>query len=124
MRHACAHARRRHVPHEDQKGAPTVIARIWHGRTEVSKADAYAQFTIERATPDYSGVDGFQKLYFLRRIEGEVAHFVLVTLWDSMESVKEFAGQDPEKAKYYPEDDAFLLEKEETSALYEVFFEK
>jgi hypothetical protein len=41
-----------------------------------------------------------------------------------MESVKKFAGEHPEKAKYYPEDDFFLLEKEETSALYEVFFEK
>jgi heme-degrading monooxygenase HmoA len=101
-----------------------MIARIWHGRTDASKADRYAQFTIERATPDYSVVDGLQKLYFLRRIEGDVAHFVLVTLWDSMESVKEFAGDDPEKAKYYPEDDSFLLEKEGTSALYEVFFEQ
>jgi len=49
---------------------------------------------------------------------------LLFTLWDSMESVKRFAGEHPEKAKYYPEDDSFLLEKEETSALYELFFEK
>ncbi len=40
-----------------------------------------------------------------------------------MEAVKNFAGEHPEKAKYYPEDDDFLLEKEETSALYEVFYE-
>ncbi len=41
-----------------------------------------------------------------------------------MASVKKFAGEHPEKAKYYPEDDGFLLEKEETSALYDIFFEK
>jgi heme-degrading monooxygenase HmoA len=58
------------------------------------------------------------------RTDKDAAHFLLITLWDSMESVKKFAGEHPEKAKYYPEDDAFLLEKEETSALYEVFFEK
>ncbi len=40
-----------------------------------------------------------------------------------MGSVRHFAGDEPEKTKYYPEDD-FLLEKEETSALYEVFMEK
>jgi len=45
-------------------------------------------------------------------------------LWDSMGSVRQFAGDEPEKAKYYPEDDDFLLEKEEKSALYEVFLEK
>ncbi len=41
-----------------------------------------------------------------------------------MESVKKFAGEQPEKAKYYPEDDQILLEKEELSALYEVFYEQ
>jgi len=40
-----------------------------------------------------------------------------------IQSVKKFAGKHPEKAKYYPEDDFFLLEKEETSALYEFFFD-
>ncbi len=77
-----------------------------------------------QAAPAYGSVDGLKKLYFLRRDDDDVAHFLLVTLWDSMESVQKFAGNQPEKAKYYPEDDAFLLEKEETSALYEVFFEK
>ena len=101
-----------------------MIARLWHGRTRLSDADEYATFMKERAAPDYGSVDGLKKLYFLRRKDDDVAHFLLVTLWDSMESVKKFAGDLPEKAKYYPEDDAFLLEKEETSALYEVFFEK
>jgi len=101
-----------------------MIARLWHGRTNISKADEYAEFMKERAAPDYGSIDGLQKLYFLRRIDGDVAHFLLVTLWDSIESVKKFAGEHPEKAKYYPKDDSFLLEKEETSVLYQVFFEK
>ena len=90
----------------------------------LSKADEYAEFMKERAAPDYVSVDGLKKLYFLRRIQNDAAHFLLVTLWDSMESVKRFAGEHPEKAKYYPEDDSLLLEKEETSKLYELFFEK
>ena len=64
-----------------------------------------------------------KKLLFLRNVEADVAHFLLVTYWESMDSVKKFAGDRAEKAKYYPEDDDFLLEKEETSALYEVFYE-
>ena len=101
-----------------------MIVRLWHGRTNILKAEAYAEFMKERAAPDYSSADGLMKLYFLRRNDGDVVHFLLVTHWNSMESVKKFAGEHPEKAKYYPEDDTFLLEKEETSALYEVFFEK
>jgi len=101
-----------------------LIARLWHGRTRLSDADKYAEFLKVRAAPDYDSVGGIERLYFLRRDQGDVAHFLLMTLWDSMDSVRQFAGDEPENAKYYPEDDDFLLEKEETSALYEVFLEK
>jgi len=101
-----------------------MIVRMWHGRVDSSKSDEYAEFMKQRAAPGYSSVDGLQKLLFLRRDEKDVTHFLLVTDWDSMESVKDFAGEEPEKAKYYPEDDQFLLEKEELSALYEVFYEQ
>jgi heme-degrading monooxygenase HmoA len=49
----------------------------------------------------------------LRRTEGGVTHFVLTTLWDSVEAIRRFAGEDHTRARYYPEDDGFLLEKEE-----------
>lgn len=52
-----------------------------------------------------------------------MAH-LLVTVWDSMESMRRFAGDDPELAKYYPEDDEFLLEKEEQVLMYMVFYER
>ena len=101
-----------------------MIVRLWHGRVKASQGDEYEAFMKERAAPDYGSVDGLQKLLFLRKNEADVAHFLLITHWDSMESVKKFAGEQPEKAKYYPEDSQFLLEKEETSTLYEVFYEK
>ena len=101
-----------------------MIVRMWHGRVDASKSDEYAEFMKQRAAPDYASVEGLEKLLFLRKSEKDAAHFLLVTHWDSMESVKKFAGEQPEKAKYYPEDDQFLLEKEESSALYEVFYEQ
>ncbi len=100
-----------------------MIVRMWHGMVEASKADEYAEFMKQRAVPDYSSVDGLKKLLFLKDVKEDVAHFILVTHWESMEAVKKFAGENPEKAKYYPEDDDFLIEKEETSALYEVFYQ-
>lgn len=99
-----------------------MIVRLWHGRTAKSDYDAYTAFMRERAAPDYSSVDGNLGCYFLRRLDDDAAHFLLITHWESMEAVKAFAGPNPETAKYYPEDDAFLLEKEETSQLYEVFY--
>jgi heme-degrading monooxygenase HmoA len=99
------------------------IMRLWHGEVEIEKADEYENFMIERAAPDYGSVDGLQKLYFQRKNEEKNVHFLLVTLWDSIESVKKFAGDNPEIAKYYPEDDDYLLRKEKHVSMYEVFYE-
>ena len=100
------------------------IMRLWHGQVANEKADDYEKFMIERAAPDYGSVEGLLKLYFQRKNEEKQAHFLLVTLWDSIESVKKFAGNNPEIAKYYPEDDDFLLEKEKYVSMYEVFYEQ
>jgi hypothetical protein len=44
----------------------------------------------------------------------------MFTLWDSLEAVKGFAGEDYETAVFYPEDDRFLVERDRTSTHYEV----
>ena len=100
------------------------IMRLWHGRVKRDRADEYEKLMVEKAVPDYSSVEGLLKLYFQRKDEKNITHFLLVTIWDSMESVKKFAGDNPEIAKYYPEDDEFLLEKEKNTELYEIFYEK
>ena len=99
-----------------------MILRTWHGRTKLSDADAYEVFMRERAAPDYGSVDGLMQLFFTRRDEGNVAHFLLVSVWENMDAVKAFAGDDPAVAKYYLEDDMYLLEKEECSLNHDVFF--
>jgi hypothetical protein len=48
------------------------------------------------------------------------AYLLLLTLWDSLDAIRAFAGPDMERAKYYPEDEAFLLELEPTVTHYEV----
>lgn len=97
--------------------------RIWHGMTRKSVADEYEDFLKRRAVPDYESVPGLRKVIFTRRDEGEVTHFTLITIWDSIDAMKRFAGHDPSKAKYYPEDDKYLLEKEEHVQIYKIFYE-
>lgn len=89
-----------------------MLARLWHGRTPAAKAEAYLAFLHDRAVPDYSGVEGCLGVYILHRIDGDVAHFNTLTFWTDEEVVRRFAGDDVLLAKYYPEDDDFLLEKE------------
>lgn len=98
-----------------------MIARIWHGRTAIDKLDAYTEFLKKKAIPDYQETAGFKSLSFLRQIRDGEAHFTLITYWEDLESIKQFAGQDFERAKYYPEDNDFLLEFEEKVQHYDVF---
>ena len=100
------------------------IMRLWHGEVAIEKADDYEKFMIDKAAPDYSSVDGLLNLYFQRKNEKTKAHFLLITIWDSLESIKRFAGAEPELAKYYPEDDHFLLGKEKYASMYDVFYQK
>lgn len=98
-----------------------MIARIWHGKTRAENLESYSQFLKKRAIPDYSSTPGFKGLNFLREQKGGEAHFILITYWEDLEAIKQFAGPDYEKAKYYPEDRDFLLEFEEKVEHYEVF---
>ncbi len=100
-----------------------MIARIWHGRTRARDFEAYSKFMQERAIPDYQNTEGFIRLVFLRNLKGDEGHFTLITFWENTEVIKNFAGEDYEKAKYYPEDQKFLLEFEDRVEHYEVFAE-
>jgi heme-degrading monooxygenase HmoA len=101
-----------------------MMARIWHGVTPAEKADEYFEFLKKTGVTDYQSVEGNRGVTILRRIEGDRAHFLLLTLWDSMEAIREFAGSDVDKAKYYPEDERFLLEFEEQVVHYAVLLDE
>ena len=97
-----------------------MIARTWHGMVRAADADAYHAYLLKTGLSDYRTTPGNQGLHVLRRIEGDVAHFLLLTLWESWEAIRAFAGNDVERARYYPEDDNWLLEKEPFVTHYEV----
>lgn len=100
-----------------------MIVRIWHGKTKIEDFEEYTELMKSKAIPDYQKTDGFVKLAFLRRVDGDIGHFKLITFWKNLEVIKNFAGEDFEKAKYYPEDKKFLLEFEEKVTHNEVFAE-
>ena len=98
-----------------------MIARIWHGKTSAKYFEAYSELLKRLAIPDYEKTIGFKGLTFLRNITPTEAHFNLITYWENLEVIKNFAGQDFEKAKYYAEDKDYLLEFEQTVQHFEVF---
>ena len=98
-----------------------MLARIWRGVTLTEQADAYLDYLNQTGIPDYLATPGNRGAFVLRRADGERSHFLTISLWDSLESVKGFAGDDYERARYYAEDEQFLLEFEPTVEHYEYY---
>ena len=97
-----------------------MIARAWHGRVRRADRDRYLDFLHRIGLKDYERTPGNRGIQVLRRDEGEVTHYLLLTLWDSWDAIRAFAGDDVARARYYPEDQDFLLEFEPTVTHWEV----
>lgn len=97
-----------------------MIARIWHGTTRAEHYDGYWAFLHERAVPDYRATAGNLGVRLFRRLDGDRAHFLTLSYWPDLDSIRAFAGADIDRAKYYPEDEQYLLEFEPTVLHYEV----
>lgn len=97
-----------------------MIARLWHGVTPAPRSDEYLDYLYRTGLKDYRKVTGNLGVYVLRRVKDEQAEFLLISLWNSWDAIRRFAGPDYEKAVYYPEDHQFLLELAPNVEHYEV----
>lgn len=97
-----------------------MIARQWHGRVPSEKADAYHDYLLATGLAEYASTPGNRGVWVFRRTQEGVTHFLLTTLWESVEAIKRFAGEDYQLARYYPADDEYLLEREPFVTHYEV----
>jgi heme-degrading monooxygenase HmoA len=107
-----------------------VIARMWRGAVDAADADEYASYVSRTGMSEYRSTPGNLAAYMLRRKRPTNAtngaqsrplvEFVTFTVWESMDSVRAFAGGDPERAVFYPEDDRFLVDRDLTVAHFEV----
>ena len=97
-----------------------MIARIWRGVVKLGDAEAYAAYIAETGFKQYGETAGNRGAWMLRRDEGERTEFLTFSLWDSRDAIRAFAGEDIEAAVYYPEDDRYLIERDDTVKHYEV----
>ena len=97
-----------------------MIARRWHGRVPADKADDYLRLMAEVGLPDYRSTSGNRGVWCLHRREGGIVHVEMLTLWDDLEAIRRFAGDELTKAKYYDFDPDFLLELEPEVTHFEV----
>ncbi len=97
-----------------------MIARIWHGVVPEAKADAYYAYLMRTGIPDYRATHGNLGVHVYRSVAAGKAHFLLTSFWESLEAIRRFAGEQIDRARYYPEDAEFLVELEPHVTHYEV----
>jgi heme-degrading monooxygenase HmoA len=90
------------------------------GRRPQARRDAYAQYMQQTGVAGYAKTPGNRGVWMLRRNVDDRTEFMMFTLWDSLEAVKAFAGDDYETAVFYPEDERFPVERDRTAVHYEV----
>jgi heme-degrading monooxygenase HmoA len=97
-----------------------MIARIWHGWTPPQNADAYEAFLRSDMFPRMGELTGYRGVYLLRRESGDEVEFITMTLWDSLDAIRTFAGEDYERAVVEPEARVLLSHFDERSVHYDV----
>lgn len=88
------------------------IARIWHGRTPVAKADEYRQYLFDVGVKKIARIPGNRGVQLMMRKATEEAEFMVVSYWDSIDAIRGYAGPTYEHVHDLPRDAEFLIDKE------------
>ena len=99
-----------------------MISRIWHGWTNRENADAYEELLRNEIFTNIAerSIKGYQGIHLLRRDVDDGVEFVTIMWFDTLEAVREFAGEKydlsvvPSKAK------KLLARYDDRSAQYQV----
>ncbi len=97
-----------------------MILRRWRGAVRAEDVEAYLAHQGDTGVRDYRSTPGNLGVLVLRRPVGDLVEVVTLSLWESMDHVRQFAGDDPEVAVFYPGDDELLVEKDEHVDHYDV----
>lgn len=97
-----------------------MILRLWRAQIIMVKADAYLKYQLEVGPPGYRSVDGNKGILVLSRSLGELYEIAMMTLWESLDSIRQFAGDPPDRARYYNRDSEFLLDPPDKVDHFEV----
>src|SRR5438270_9976102 len=97
-----------------------MVGRLWRGRIRARDVAEYRAYISATGLADYRRTPGNRAAYMLTRVDGDIAEIITVSIWDGLDSIRRFAGDDITKARYYPEDERFLLEFRECVEHFEV----
>jgi heme-degrading monooxygenase HmoA/uncharacterized protein YciI len=108
------------VPANSPFASQVPILRMWRARSTAEKVGLYLQHATQKVFPTLQEIKGYRGAYLLRRTINGAVEIVVVTLWESMEAVRRFAGAQPEKAVVEPEARTVLTDFDDSVTHFEV----
>ena len=97
-----------------------MIARWWRGWTRADEIKRYVEYVTGTGVRALVSTPGNFGVCILTRVDGHRAEIVVMSLWESLEHVRAFAGPDVARAVFYPEDDRFLVDRDWSVSHYDV----
>jgi len=109
----------RNLGEKRDRTSPVPITRMWRGWTAAVNADAYERFLLDELFPSMRRIPGFRGAEVLRRADGDEVAFVTLTRFDSLDAVRDFAGDDYEVPVLEPPALALLSRHDERAVHYD-----
>ncbi|MFX1358093.1 MAG: antibiotic biosynthesis monooxygenase [Promethearchaeota archaeon] len=99
-----------------------MIARVWHGWSSFENANIYENLLINEIFPSIKNrnIKGYKKISLLRRSLEKEIEFITIMIFDNLDAVKEFAGEEYEKSYVPKKAQNVLLRHDKTSQHYEI----
>ena len=97
-----------------------MIARVWRGLALREKVGDYPDHLQKNVFPELYQIDGYRGAYVLRRDLPDDVEITVQTLWESMDAIREFAGQDITAAVVAPAARPLFRSFEVTVTHYEI----
>lgn len=110
------------MPSEPLDRDDRMIARMWSARATSEKARDYAEHATSKVFPAFAALEGHRGAYLLQRAVGGIIELVVLTLWESMDAVRRFAGAEPARAVVDPEAHAMLADFDDAATHFEIVY--
>lgn len=99
-----------------------MISRHWRGVVKTEESDDYLSHLQKDTFPQLANIPGFVSASILRRSTARGVEFVILTTWDSMEAIRQFAGESADVAVVPPVAQAMMVEYDKEVVHYEIAY--
>jgi heme-degrading monooxygenase HmoA len=89
-----------------------MVARVWHGRTSIEKADEYRQYLFDVGIKKIAALPGNRGVQLMMSKTATQGEFMVVSYWNSIEAIKGYAGENYTRVHDLPRDKEFLVDME------------